>query len=114
MDKFNKTDILYFIVKNVFICFLVIFLGIYISISNGNSNYMSYKKTELTKDAIKKFEEDVKNGKNINLEDYIDINDKVESNKISKIGIYLSNKVTLFSKNTIKTIGKIFGAIFVE
>ena len=60
----------------MFICFLVIFLGIYISISNGTSNYKAYKKTELTKDAITRFENDVKNGKNINLENYIDINDK--------------------------------------
>lgn len=112
MEK--KTDILSFIIKNVFVCFLVIFLGIYISLCNGNSNYMTHKKTELTSEAIQRFEEDVKNGKNINLEDYIDINDNVPSNKVSKLGIYLSDKVTVFSKGIIKTIGKIFGSIFTE
>ena len=71
MDKIKKIDILYYLVKNVFICFLVIFLGIYISISNGNSNYKAYRKTELTKDAITRFENDVKNGKNINLKHYL-------------------------------------------
>lgn len=114
MNKIKKTDIFFYIVKNTFICFLVIFSGIYISLSTGNNNYMTYKKAELTKEAIEKFEEDVKNGKNINIENYININDSVESNKISKTGIYLSNKITIFSKKIIKTISKIFGAIFVE
>ncbi len=114
MDKIKKIDILYYLVKNVFICFLVIFLGIYISISNGNSNYKAYRKTELTKDAITRFENDVKNGKNINLENYIDINDDISSNKVSKAGTYLSDKITQFAKDSIKLIGHIFKTIFGE
>lgn len=114
MDKIKKVDILYYIVKNMFICFLVIFLGIYISISNGTSNYKAYKKTELTKDAITRFENDVKSGKNINLENYIDVNDNVSSNKVSKAGTYLSDKITLFAKDSIKFVGKVFGTIFGE
>ena len=114
MDKIKKVDILYYIVKNMFICFLVIFLGIYISISNGTSDYKAYKKTELTKDAITRFENDVKNGKNINLENYIDINDNVSSNKVSKAGTYLSDKITLLAKDSIKLIGHIFKSIFGE
>lgn len=114
MDKIKKTDILYYIVKNAFICFLVIFLGIYISTSNGTTNYKAYQKSELTKDAIKRFEQDVKEGKNINLENYIEINDNIPSNKVSRIGTYLSDKITILAKNSIKLIGKIFETIFGE
>lgn len=114
MDKIKKDDIFYYIVKNVFICFLVIFLGIYISLSNGTSNYKAYKKSELTKDAITRFENDVKNGKNINLENYINVNDNIESNKVSKAGTYLSDKITDIAKDSIKLIGNIFKTIFGE
>ena len=114
MDKIKKIDILYYIVKNIFICFLVIFLGIYISVSSGNSNYKAYKRSELTKDAIKRFEEDVKNGKNINLNDYIDVNETTYSNKVSKAGIYLSNKITVFAKDFIRFVGNVFSVVFEE
>ena len=114
MDKIKKTDILYYIVKNVFMCCLVIFLVIYISISNGTSDYRAYKRSELTKDAIKRFEEDVKSGKNINLSDYIDVNETTYSNKVSKAGIYLSDKITVFARDFIKFVGSVFSAIFGE
>ena len=58
--------------------------------------------------------QDVKDGKNINLENYIETNDNVPSNKISRIGTYLSDKITIIAKNSIKLIGKIFETIFGE
>ena len=59
-------------------------------------------------------EQDVKDGKNINLENYIETNDNVPSNKISRIGTFLSDKITIIAKNSIKLIGKIFETIFGE
>lgn len=114
MDKIKKVDILNYIVKNIFICFVVVFLGIYISLANGSTDYKAYRKSELTKEAIKRFEDDVKSGKNIDLNDYIDDYDSVSSNRVSKIGIYLSNKITLLSKRVINLIGNAFNLVFGE
>jgi len=112
--KIKKTEVLIYVLKNLFVCALVIFLGIYISLSNGTNNYKAYKKSELTAEKIKQFEEDVKNGVNIDLENYIDTTDNISSNKISKAGTYLSDKITTLTKTLIKTMFKVLETIFAE
>lgn len=112
--KIKKTDILTFILKNMFVSALVIFLGIYISLSNGTNNYKAYKKSVLTAEKIKQFEEDVKNGKNITIENYIDTSNRVSSNKISKAGTYLSEKITTLTKTFIKATSRLLEIIFGE
>ena len=93
---------------------LIIFLGIYISLSSGNTNYKAYNQNKLTEEKIKQFEEDVKNGVNIDLENYIVTTDNISSNKVSKAGTYLSEKITNVTKKMIKIIAKIFEFIFTE
>lgn len=112
--KIKKTEVLTYFLKNFFVCALIIFLGIYISLSSGNTNYKAYNQNKLTEEKIKQFEEDVKNGVNIDLENYIVTTDNISSNKISKAGTYLSEKITNITKKMIKTIAKIFEFIFAE
>ena len=98
-------------------CFLVLlicFTALYLSEATGYYEYEQHKNMVLTKEKIEEFEQDVKDGKNINLENYIETNDNVPSNKISRIGTYLSDKITIIAKNSIKLIGKIFETIFGE
>ena len=68
------------------------------------------KKVVLTEEAIKKFEEDVANGKNIDLDDYIGETKKNYNNTTSKFGLFLSQKIGEYAaagiQNTFKFLDK--------
>ncbi len=83
----------------------VTFFALYLSQSTGYFEYRNSKKVALTNEQIEKFEKDVKEGKNIDLEDYIDVNNKSYQNKVSKTGLSISNA-------TEKVIQKIIGGSF--
>ena len=52
-------------------CLFVIFLAIYGSSKTGYYEYENKKQKELTEEEIKKFEEDVAKGKNVNINDEV-------------------------------------------
>lgn len=59
------------IMKYIFYFFLVFFLFMYIAGSTGFYEYKLSEEQKLTEEQIKKFEEDVKNGVNIDIYNYI-------------------------------------------
>lgn len=69
----------------------VTFFALYLSQSTGYFEYRNSKKVALTNQQIKKFEQDVKEGKDIDIEDYIDVNNKDYQNTISKTGLTISS-----------------------
>lgn len=70
------------------------------------------KKTSLTNEAISAFENDIKNGKDIDINNYIEINQKNYDNAISKSGRYISNKInSIISGGLKKTLQIILKAI---
>ncbi len=69
----------------------VTFFALYLSQSTGYFEYRNSKKVALTNQQIQKFEKDIKEGKNIDIEDYINTNNKSYQNKISKAGLTISN-----------------------
>ena len=68
MKKNNKNKIF----KFIFIVFFMSFLVIYFSELTGYYEYQNYKKATLTEEQIKKFEEDVKNGKEVDINKYLE------------------------------------------
>ena len=97
MDKKKKN-----IFEKIIIFFFIIFLLVYIVTENGYYEYKMYNKTKLTTEAILKFEEDIKNNKDISIQDYI-VEDYVDyTNAFSKLGV----KVGTFTENIIKYIIK--------
>ncbi len=74
----------------IFISF-VTFFALYLSQSTGYFEYRNSKKVALTNSQIEKFEKDVKAGKNIDIEDYIDTNNQNYQNTVSKTGLTISN-----------------------
>lgn len=102
MKKANK------IAKNILIVMFILFVALYISQSTGYYDYETYKKTALTKEQIKQFEEDIKNGKNVSVKDYLDGTSKDYSNKLSDAGLNISKKIERYSKKAIETV---FGAL---
>lgn len=97
-----KPDIIF---KVLFISLIVIFLVIYIYYENGYGVYLNYKKSSLTAEKIKQFEEDVASGKKIDVNDYFEEEVDV-TNKISRASLDLSNKIGMFVKKSLINIFK--------
>ena len=73
--------------KGIFLILLFTFTTLYIASYNGYYEYSNNKKVTLTNEKIKEFEEDVKNGKKIDLENNKEINiifDTAESTDVMK------------------------------
>lgn len=87
------------IIKLFVIVLIVGFLIMFFSSSSGYYEYELNKKSNLTQESILKFEQDVKDGKEIDINDYLVEDKKDYSNSFSNIGLNISNKIgTLFSK----------------
>ncbi len=66
------------------------FLVLYFAQAGGYYEEMNNKKASLTEEKIKAFEEDVKNGKEIKVENYVINMKKNYGNKISSFGLFTS------------------------
>lgn len=88
------------VLKFTLLTLLFLFITLYISDINGYFAYSNYQRKVLTEESIKKFEEDVKNGNNIDVNDYV-LKTKDYSNNISKVSLELSNKIGGFIRNGI-------------
>lgn len=86
---------------SIFILF-TIFVCLYFASNNGYYEYQNKEKTELTKEKIKQFEEDIKNGKRVDIKDYLSKEDKNYDNKITKLGNKLSDVIDYSMMDTIE------------
>lgn len=73
-------------------CFLM-FVGLYITSSNGYYETEERKKLVLTEEKIKQFEEDIKEGKQVDVTNYLTVNEKNYDNQISSATFTVSKKV---------------------
>lgn len=84
-------------------CFIFLFLAysvLYLSEGAGYFEYEQHRNMVLTNEKIKEFEEDVKNGKNIDIGNYVESKAKDYSNSVSNFGLDVSKFV-----NTVVTDG---------
>ena len=95
------------IYKTCVIILFLSFLVLYFAQKGGYYERINNEKKELTNEQIKKFEEDVKNGKKIDVNNYIIIDDKKYDNKISKFGSITSSFIAKYFK---KGIVKVFSS----
>lgn len=98
--------------KKVFHGFIwILFLGfliLYFAQAGGYYEDLNNKKTTLTEDKIKQFEEDVKKGKEIKVENYVINMKKDYGNKVSSFGLFTSR---VFAKGFKWTIANLFNGI---
>ena len=83
------------IFRIVLLVLFILFAGVYLV---GNSGYYDYDvtfKTRLTEQQIKEFEEDIKNGEVIDVDSYLELNEKNYDNKISKTTLDISRKISI-------------------
>ncbi len=76
-----------------------LFLALYMTQASNYDEYNRAKATALTKEEIALFEKDLKEGKEINPEQYLKRKEKDYNNKLSQMGLGLSNEIgKLFAK----------------
>ena len=91
--KESTKKILTKIFKKIFIVLLIGFTAIYISEATGYYEFEQHNKKVMTEEKIKEFEQDVKNGKNIDLNNYVVNDTKNYESKLSKLGDNMSDKI---------------------
>ncbi len=100
-DNFLKTTV---------ILLFIIFIVIFISEESGYYEYKNSERKEFTEEKIKQFEKDVANGKNVNINDYLESKSKDYSNKITKVGddisSFIFNSVNTMLKESFKLLEK--------
>lgn len=102
--------------RNYFIIMLIllftIFLIIDFSYKNGYIEYKNKEKSLLTKEAMERFEEDIRLGKDISINDYIN-NDNIDyRSKVSNIGVKVGKIIEDFITEGMSNIVKILGKMF--
>lgn len=98
----------YKIFKWTFLFFFVIFLTLYFSQLTGYYEFKNYQKMTMTQDQIAQFEQDVRDGKEVDIKNYVVDTKKDYQNKFSNTGLKLSTGISSFVK---KSVIKIFGTI---
>lgn len=97
--------------KIIFIFLFVIFLTMYISVGSNYYEYELHKKVMLTNEDIKRFEDAVKNNKEVDIDNYI--SSRVDySNSFSKASTKVSKETKKYIKQGIEGIFNIFSKMF--
>lgn len=103
----KKQKIANVIFKYFFLMSFIIFLTIYFSQAMGYYEYEQYKKKELTEEQIRRFEKDISEGKEIDIDSYLEPKKSYE-NKISNLTLNVSDTIGRYMT---KGIEFIFGGI---
>lgn len=102
----KNTKVFYITILILFIIFLIIF----ISSSKGYYEYSNSQKKSITDKRIKQFEEDIKNGKDVNINDYYKQETKDYNNNISKLGdnmnLFINKSINYMLESSFKVVEK--------
>ncbi len=108
MKKKKSQKLLWFILISLF----VIYMGLYIANSTGYYESKINDRVKLTNETIRKFENDIANGKDVTIDDYLEKETKDYSNKASKLGLNISQKVEEFMTTGLSKMLKVIGKLF--
>ncbi len=90
----------------------VIYMSLTIAINTGYYEAKLSEKTTITEENMKQFEEDVKNGKEVDIKDYVTDNYEDYSNNTSKAGVKVSHVVENFMANGITDLINVLKKLF--
>ena len=86
-----------------FLCFIS-YLTFYTAGRAGYYEYNERRKMTFIKEQIEQFENDVKNGKNIELKEYLKNTDKDYQNRLSKATLNISEYIAKYTKKGVNII----------
>ena len=108
MNESNKNNIT---TKLIIISF-ILYIILYFSFETGYYDYKVHNKTMLTEESIKRFENDISNGKNVSIEDYV-INDYIDySNSFFFFFYYVGSTIEKIMNKSIKKSLSILSDLF--
>ncbi len=109
MDKQKKRLNLF--LKMMMILFIM-FLCLYSVSSNGYLRKINQNKTLYTEEMIKKFEQDVKDGNYVDIDEYLKDDAIDYSNNISKLGEKVSTGISKGAVKIIEILNSLFSYLF--
>ncbi len=108
MPKKKKPSILW----RIFCLLLLVYLALYIALESGYYETKMSKRTALTNENIKRFEQDVKEGKEIDLNQYIIDDNKNYSNTLTKTGNKINDLIKNLLGNGLKESSQFLKSLF--
>ncbi len=94
-----------------FYIILICFVALSIALESGYYESRIHDKVTLTEEQIKLFEEDVKNGKAVDMMDYV-VDDYVDySNTVSRLGQSIGNGIEGFMTEGISSLFDVIGSL---
>lgn len=107
MDKKKKTN--WF--KVIMVILFVAYISLYALNLSGYYDGSIRRKIEFTEEKIEEFEQDVADGKNVDVKDYLEDQNKDYTNGVSRAGYTISKTLDVFLNKGIKDIIGILGKI---
>ncbi len=89
-----------------------IYISLYIALESGYYETKVATKATLTEDSIKQFEQDIKDGKPIDVNNYTYDEKKDFSNNTTDVAIFLSERIEKFMANGITDFFDVIKALF--
>lgn len=86
-----------------FLCFIS-YLTFYMAGRSGYYEYTERKKMSFTKEQIEQFENDIKNGNDVDVKQYLKNTNKNYQNKISKTTLSISENISKYTKKGVNII----------
>lgn len=114
MKKEDKIKLCNNSFKLIFWVLLITFVTLYLSQATGYYEYELHKKVVLTEEKIKQFEQDVADGKNISIENYLESTAKNYNNKTSTTGYFLSSNIGRYVRIGIEETFKMLNKLIEE
>ena len=96
--------------KGLILITIVCFFGLYYAYSNGYYEKRQQDKVILTNEMIEEFEQDIKDGKDVTIEDYFE-EEKDYSSRVSRLSLNMSDKASNIVDSAIKYIFKKLGSV---
>lgn len=90
----------------------IVYMGLYIANSAGYYESKLSDKVKLTSESITKFENDVAQGKDVTIDDYLEKEHIDYSNKASKLGLKISEGSEKFMTKGLSKFLKVIGKLF--
>lgn len=102
------------IFRTSFLILFAVFLTAYISNKYGYYEYQKHEQVTLTAEQIQKFEQDVKDGKEIDIENYLTSTNKNYQTKLSQAGLNVSNGLAGIVKTGVDGIFKYISSVVTQ
>jgi len=94
------------------ILLFILYLSLSIAMETGYYEAKLNEKTILTEESIQKFEQDVREGKNVDINDYVVEKNRDFSNSATKAGVFISNIIQNFMSDGLNSMVNVLKKLF--